>query len=64
MCGVSLNPGNAGVSSDGSGAGGVVVDGRRPPIRSLVDGEGFGAGGGEDNRPGYKGVVVLKICPS
>jgi len=63
LCGVSLTPGAAGYgSSDGKGAGGVVVDGRKPARTSSVDGEGFGAGGGEDNRHGYPGVVILSLC--
>jgi len=63
LCGVNLTPGAAGYSSsDGKGAGGVVVDGQKPTRTSSVDGEGFGAGGGEDNRHGYPGVVVLILC--
>ena len=60
---VNLAPGTAGYNSgDGAGAGGVVVEGRKPTRTSSKDGEGFGAGGGEDNRHGYPGVVVLTLC--
>ena len=62
LCNVSLTPGAAGQSGDGAGAGGVVVDGRKPTRTSPKDGEGFGAGGGEDGRQGYPGVVVLTLC--
>ena len=65
MCGdkVQLTPGAAGVNNgDGRGAGGVIVRGRKPTKRFPEDGEGFGAGGGEDNRPGHNGVVVLVLC--
>ena len=63
LCGgMALAPGAAGVSSDGSGAGGVIVNGTKPTRGSSVDGEGFGAGGGEDRRPGYEGVVVVMVC--
>ena len=60
---VQLSPGAAGVdASDGKGAGGVIVDGKKPTKQSKKDGEGFGAGGGEDHRSGYSGVVVLVLC--
>ena len=63
LCSVSLTPGAAGYNSgDGAGAGGVVVGGQKPTRTSRKDGEGFGAGGGEDNNNGYPGVVVLTIC--
>ena len=64
LCGVNLTPGAAGYSSsDGKGGAGVVVDhGQKPTRTSSVDGEGFGAGGGEDNRHGYPGLVVLTLC--
>ena len=63
LCSVNLTPGAAGSNSgDGAGAGGVVVDGQKPTRRSSKDGEGFGAGGGEDSNKGYPGVVVLTIC--
>jgi len=65
LCHVKLTPGSAGSSSsDGTGAGGIVVDGQKPTKRSTVDGEGYGAGGGEDDRSGYPGVVVLTLCDS
>ena len=57
-----LTPGSAGSSGDGPGAGGVVVDGQKPARLDSRDGEGFGAGGGEDNRGGYSGAVLLIIC--
>lgn len=64
LCGgVSLAPGAAGVSSgDGSGGGGVVVNGEKPVKLNTMDGEGFGAGGGEDDLPGYEGVIVIMLC--
>ena len=60
--GVSLKAGAAGTSTDGTGAGGVIVGGQRPGRRYTEDGLGYGAGGGEDNRPGYSGVAVLLVC--
>ena len=65
LCHVKLTPGTPGSGQgDGKGAGGIVVDDRKPTRRSTVDGEGYGAGGGEDNRSGYPGVVVLTLCDS
>ena len=59
----SLTPGLAGSNqSDGKGAGGVIVDGEKPARRGHMDGEGYGAGGGEDDRSGYPGIVVLTLC--
>ena len=61
--GVNLTPGQAGYNrNDGAGAGGVVVDGRKPRRTDSRDGEGFGAGGGEDRRFGFPGVAVLSLC--
>ena len=63
VCGVELAPGDSGTnSSDGEGGGGVIVDGQKPTRNHYQDGEGFGAGGGEDNLSGYPGVVVLSLC--
>merc|ERR1712059_166559 len=64
LCGNSiLSPGSAGYAhGDGPGAGGVIVDGQKPTKRYMYDGEGFGAGGGEDGHAGYDGVVVLILC--
>ena len=69
MCGgLGLQPGAAGHgSTDGRGAGGVLVGQVNSPIRKPAkrhdqDGEGYGAGGGEDNLPGYPGVLVLMLC--
>ena len=63
LCGsVFLSPGAAGSSSDGPGAGGVIVNGQKPTRLDSRDGEGYGAGGGEDNRDGYSGAVLLTIC--
>ena len=66
LCGgVALTPGAAGlftVTSYQSGAGGVVVEDEKPIQRNTNDGEGFGAGAGEDNLVGYKGVAVVMIC--
>ena len=63
LCGiVFLSPGSAGNSSDGPGAGGVIVDGQKPTRLDSRDGEGYGAGGGEDYRDGYSGAVLLTIC--
>ena len=60
--GVTLTPGAAGTAGDGPGAGGVIVGGRKPNRSSIVDGEGFGAGGGEDSRAGVRGVAVIMLC--
>jgi len=61
--GMILTPGQAGRSSgDGTGGGGVIVNGEKPFKIRGVDGEGFGAGGGEDDYPGYNGVVVIMLC--
>jgi len=61
--GMILTPGAAGISNgDNSGAGGVIVSGEKPLKLQGVDGEGFGAGGGEDNYLGYDGVVVIMLC--
>ena len=63
LCGgVSLVPGAAGVHTDGEGAGGIIVNNEAPSRRYTQDGHGFGAGGGEDNKPGYPGVVVITVC--
>ena len=63
LCGVNIAPGFAGFNMiDGAGAGGVVVDGRKPRRTDSRDGEGFGAGGGEDRRFGFPGVAVLSLC--
>ena len=63
LCGdVVLTPGAAGSSSDGPGAGGVILDGQKPTRLDSRDGEGYGAGGGEDNRDGYPGAVLLAVC--
>jgi hypothetical protein len=60
--GVGLSAGMAGTSTDGTGAGGVYVNGNRPGRRYVEDGLGYGAGGGEDNRSGYAGVAAVFIC--
>ena len=63
--GVVLGPGVAGQEKRGgldAGAGGVVVGGQKPTRRNTQDGEGFGAGAGEDNMKGYKGVAVVMYC--
>ena len=38
------------------------MNGEKPSKRNTQDGEGFGAGGGEDQKPGYDGVVVVMLC--
>jgi len=61
--GMGLTPGGAGVSAgDGTGGGGVILSGDKPDRIYDVDGEGFGAGGGEDGFLGYNGVVVIMLC--
>jgi len=60
---VSLSPGQTGTyDSDGTGGGGVIVNDIKPDKRWKRDGEGFGAGGGEDNYDGYAGVAVIMVC--
>ena len=64
LCGgVSLTPGASGTSTgNGVGAGGVVVGGMKPDRLFDEDGEGYGAGGGEDSKSGYGGVVLWMLC--
>jgi hypothetical protein len=66
LCGgIALTPGAAGTMQKPGfegGAGGVIVDGQKPTRSDARDGEGYGAGGGEDSRPGYGGVAVLMVC--
>ena len=69
MCGsmsgpvVKLEPGKTGdYDNDGTGGGGVIVDGQSPYHRYYRDGYGYGAGGGEDYYDGYDGVAVLALC--
>ena len=63
LCQATLTPGAAGYGqSDGCGGGGVVVNSQKPSRLSIYDGEGYGAGGAEDYRKGYAGVVVLTFC--
>ena len=63
LCQVTLTPGAAGDGGNhGGGGGGVIVNGQKPSRLFIDDGEGYGAGGGEDHRNGYAGVVVLTFC--
>merc|ERR1711935_632041 len=60
---VKLEAGQTGdYDSDGTGGGGVIVNGKSPHHRFRRDGYGYGAGGGEDNYDGYDGVAVLVLC--
>merc|ERR1711935_543095 len=60
---VTLEPGKTGdYDSDGTGGGGVIVNGEQPYHRYRRDGYGYGAGGGEDDYDGYDGVAVLVLC--
>merc|ERR1719348_484838 len=60
---VSLTPGQTGAyDSDGTGGGGVIINGLKPITRFRKDGEGFGAGGGENNFDGYAGAAVIMVC--
>jgi len=61
--GVTLTAGPTGrYDSDGTGGGGVIVNGQKPSQVYYRDGEGYGAGGGEDNYDGYDGIAVLMLC--
>ena len=63
LCQATLTPGAAGYGGNhGGGGGGVIVNGQKPARLFVDDGEGYGAGGGEDHRNGYAGVVVLTVC--
>merc|ERR1711970_1573695 len=65
LCGenVTLTAGATGdYDSDGTGGGGVIVNGKEPYRNYRRDGHGFGAGGGEDNYDGYDGIVVITLC--
>ena len=53
--------GGVGDSADGGGGGGVIIDGQKPTRRNTIDGEGYGAGGGEKNSGGYPGAVFIKV---
>ena len=61
-----LRPGVGGSPHDGEGGGGggVIIQGQKPSRRDVIDGEGFGAGGGEWNSPGYPGAVFIKVDQS
>ena len=58
-----LSPGAGGspYNREGGGGGGVVIQGRKPTRRHTIDGEGFGAGGGEWDSKGYPGAVFIKV---
>jgi len=58
---VTLSPGVGGTSdgSDGGGGGGVIINGQVPYRHYIIDGEGYGAGGGEKNHYGRPGAVVI-----
>ena len=58
---MSLSNGVGGSSdgSDGGGAGGVIIDGQYPYRYYSIDGQGYGAGGGEKNHNGMIGAVVI-----
>jgi len=61
--GVTITAGATGdYDSDGTGGGGVVVNGEKPYRRYYRDGEGYGAGGGEDDYDGNDGVAILMLC--
>ena len=53
--------GGVGDSVDGGGGGGVIINGQKPSRRNTIDGEGYGAGGGEKNSDGYPGAVLIKV---
>ena len=53
--------GGVGDSADGGGGGGVIIDGQKPSRRKTIDGEGYGAGGGEKDSNGYPGAVFIKV---
>ena len=61
---VKLNAGaqGEGLKREGGGGGGIVIDGRKCCRNNMLDGEGYGAGGGEDDHDGSPGVVVLMLC--
>ena len=50
----------------GGGGGGVVVAGTGPSRDHLVQGEGYGGGGGSQNPhfyPGLPGVILMEVGP-
>ena len=47
---------------DFGGGGGILIEGRKSCRHNLLNGEGYGAGGGEDDQEGSAGVVVLMLC--
>ena len=61
---VKLHAGAHGEGNDqeGGGGGGILIEGRKSCRHTLLNGEGFGAGGGEDYQDGSDGVVVLMLC--
>merc|ERR1719481_95750 len=64
VCGnVKIEASNTGdYDSDGTGGGGVKIDGKEPPHLYRRNGYGYGAGGGEDDYDGTDGVVVIMLC--
>ena len=62
-CRAELFPGAGGDGdpAEGGGGGGVIIKGQKPTRRMTIDGEGYGAGGGEKNSDGYPGAVFIKI---
>lgn len=47
---------------DGTGAGGIYVNGYAPSRCCTEDGYGYGAGGGEDDHHGYPGIALIMVC--
>ena len=60
---MTLAPGVGGTSTDGEGGGGggVVIKGSSPTRRHVIDGVGYGAGGGEWNSNGYPGAAIIVL---
>ena len=61
LAGLLAGTGGVGDSADGGGGGGVIIKGQKPSRRNTIDGEGYGAGGGEKNNNGYPGAVFIKV---
>ena len=59
---LSAGKNGKGINREGGGGGGILIEGRKSCRHNLLNGEGYGAGGGEDDQEGSAGVVVLMLC--